>query len=317
MAQISMPIKSHSVSEPKWKYILRQLYKGRAIYMIMLPGLLFYLIFEYLPMYGVLIAFKDYKPRLGIMGSPWAGFKHFIQFFDSYYFWRIIMNTVVLHLYGTIFSFPVPIILALMLNEVKNKYFKKTIQTITYMPHFISTVVIIGLVVDFLSTKGLINSIITAFGGQSVHFMLKPEWFRTIYISSGIWKDAGWGTIVYLAALAAIDVEQYEAAIVDGANRWKRMLHITLPGIAPTIIILLILNLGHLMSVGFEKTLLMQNPLNMETADVIQTYVYRQGLIEFNYSFSTAVSLFNSAINFTLIIIVNKISRKVTESSLW
>jgi putative aldouronate transport system permease protein len=282
-----------------------------------LPMIVYFILFNYIPMYGVVIAFKDYNIRQGILGSPWAGFKHFISFFHSFYFDRVIRNTILLNIYDLICAFPAPIILALLLNELRKEKFKRVVQTVTYLPHFISMVVICGMIVDFTSTNGLINQILSAFGVKPTNLLTRPELFRTIYISSGVWQGIGWGSIIYLAALTGIDPQLYEAATIDGAGRLKQLWHITLPGIAPTIVILLILRIGSMMSVGFEKIILLYNPLTYETADVIGTYVYRKGLLEFNYSFSTAVGLFESAIGFVLLIVANKLSKKFSETSLW
>jgi putative aldouronate transport system permease protein len=297
--------------------ILLDIRKNKLLYVMLLPVLLYYVIFHYAPMYGALIAFKDFSPRLGIWGSEWVGFEHFETFFTGAYFWRTIKNTIMISFYELIFGFPAPILLALLLNEVKQAMFKRTVQTITYMPHFISLVVICGIVKDFTSSEGVINDMITFFGGERSTFLLEPELFRSVYVTSGIWQHIGWGTIIYLAALTGIDQEQYEAAKIDGAGRWKQMLHVTIPGLKPTIIILLILEIGRMMNVGFEKIILLYNPTTYETADVISSYVYRVGLQDFNYSFSSAVGLFNSVINFALLICSNWLSRKFNETSLW
>ena len=282
-----------------------------------LPVVAYYIIFHYAPMYGAIIAFKEFNPALGIMGSPWVGFKHFKSFFEGVYFWRLVRNTLLISVYSLIWGFPAPIILALLLNEVKNKYFKRTVQTVSYLPHFISLVVVCGIIKDFTSTDGVINDIIEFLGGERTNFLMIPEWFRPIYVGSGIWQEVGWGSIIYLAAITNIDPQLYEAATIDGASRWKQTWHITLPGIVPTIVILLILRLGGLMSVGFEKIILLYNSATMETADVISSYVYRRGLLDFDYSFSAAVGLFNSVINLILITSANRLSRKVSETSLW
>lgn len=291
--------------------------KNKLLYLMLLPVVLFFAIFHYVPMYGAIIAFKDYSPRLGILGSPWAGLEHFQSFFGGLYFWRVLKNTILISLYELLFGFPAPIILALLLNEVRSSLFKRTVQTVTYMPHFISLVVVCGMIKEFTSSTGIVNDVIAYFGGERLSLLLEPEYFRTLFISSGIWQHIGWGTIIYLAALTGIDPEQYEAAKIDGAGRWKQMLHITLPGIMPTIVILIILDIGRLMNVGSEKIILLYNPSTYETADVIGSYVYRIGLQELNYSFSSAVGLFNSVINFTLVIFSNWLSRRLNETSLW
>lgn len=279
--------------------------------------LLYYIIFKYVPLYGLQIAFRDYKITKGIWDSAWVGFEHFQTFFEGLYFWRLIGNTLIISLYEVVFAFPAPILFALLLNELTNEGFKKIVQTITYLPHFISTVVICGLLVQFCSKDGLINQLIAFFGSEPTDLLMHKEYFRTIYIASGIWSGFGWGSIIYLSALAGVDQEQYEAAYIDGAKRLQRMFYITLPGIMPTIIIQLIMKLGGLMSVGSEKILLLYNGLTYEVADVISTYIYRMGLIEHNYSFSTAVGLFNSVINIILLVSANTLSRRYSETSLW
>lgn len=299
------------------KTIRKDFAKFKYVYLMAIPVVAYYIIFEYLPMYGVIIAFKSFNIKLGILKSPWVGFKYFTDFFSSYYFVRLIKNTLLINVYDVIFSFPAPIILALMLNEVRGKLFKKTVQTITYMPHFISMVVICGIIIDFTATDGIISTLLAQFGMEPGNLLAEKELFRTIYIGSGIWQGVGWGSIIYMAALTNIDTLLYEASTIDGAGRWKQVWHITLPGIAPTIITLFVLRLGRMMNVGFEKVMLLYNPLTYETADVISTFVYRKGLLSFDYSYSTAVGLFNSVINFSLLIIANKISRKLSETSLW
>ncbi|XEC94440.1 ABC transporter permease [Paenibacillus tarimensis] len=298
-------------------FIRKDFRKNKYLYFLALSGIAYYIIFKYIPMYGSIIAFKDFFPSQGITGSPWAGFKHFTDFFNSHYFWRILRNTLLINVYELLFAFPAPIILALLLNEVRRAYFKRLVQTVTYLPHFVSLVVICGMIVDFSAKAGLFNTIISWFGGERQNLLLNPDLFRTIYVGSGIWQGIGWGSIIYLAALTSIDPQQYDAATVDGANRWKQMWHVTLPGIMPTIVILLILQIGGMMNVGFEKIILLYNAQTYETADVISSFVYRRGILEASYSYSTAVGLFNSVINFMLLILANRISRKVNETSLW
>lgn len=288
------------------------------LYIFLLPALIYFLIFHYGPMYGVQIAFKKYMPSLGITGSPWVGFEHFKKFFDSYYFGDLIKNTLGISIYELILGFPMPIILALVFNELKNGFFKKFAQTVTYAPHFISTVVIVGMLVSFLSpSTGIINHIIAAFGGNRHAFLEDPKWFKTIYVLSGIWQNTGWNTIIYMSALAGVNPELHEAAAIDGASRFQRLLYINLPALVPTMIILLILNFGSIMSMGYEKILLMQNPLNIAASNVISTFTYQQGLIDANYSYAAAVGLFNAAINAILLLSVNKITRKITDIGLW
>lgn len=300
-----------------WITVGRDLKRNKLLYLMVLPVIAYYLIFDYGPMYGLQIAFKDYSPGDGIWNSRWVGFEHFVEFFNSYYFWRLIRNTLLLNVYELIFGFPAPIILALLLNELRRQYFKRIVQTITYLPHFISVVVIVGMLVDFLARDGVVNQLLSSFGIASKSYLSEPDWFRFIYVSSGIWQQVGWGSIIYLAALSSIDPTLYEAAKVDGAGRWKQAVHITIPGIMPTIIILLILKMGSMMSVGSEKILLMYNPLTYDTADVISTFVYRKGILEASYSYTTAVGLFNAVIAFTLLILSNSISKRVSETKLW
>lgn len=288
------------------------------LYLFILPSFLYILIFSYWPMYGVQIAFKDFLPYAGMMKSPWVGFKHFKKFFESIMFWKLLGNTVSLSLYALIASFPLPIILAFMINYTKNARLKKFTQTVTYAPHFISTVVLVGMLSIFLSPRsGFINTIIQAFGGKSVFFMGEEGWFRHVYVWSGVWQGTGWASIIYIAALAGVSPELHEAAIIDGASKLQRMRYIDLPSIMPTITILLILNMGQIMNVGFEKVLLMQNDLNIGVAEVISTYTYKVGLVNAEYSYSTAIGLFNNIINFAIPLVVNRGARKLSGTSLW
>lgn len=291
--------------------------KYKNVYIILLPVILYYLIFAYGPMVGNVIAFQDYSITKGLFNGKWVGFKHFKSFLTNYTCFRLIRNTLMINLYGLIFGFPAPIILALLLNEVKIRWYKRFVQTITYMPYFISTVVVAGMMLDFLDTRGLINDIIVMLGGKEIQFLVRPEKFWGIYTISEIWQGVGWGSIIYLSALSGVDMDLYEAAAIDGANRFKQLIHVTLPSIMPTIMIMLILRLGQMMSLGYEKILLIYTPAIYETADVISTYVYRKGLLELNFSYSTAVNLFNSVINFILLVTSNRISRALTGSSLW
>ncbi|RRD93619.1 sugar ABC transporter permease [Clostridiales bacterium COT073_COT-073] len=292
--------------------------KHWQLFAIMIPAILFYIFFMYRPMWGLQIAFKNFKIFAGIDKSPWVGFDHFVKFVESPYFWRNLKNTLLINFYGLIFGFPIPILLALMLNEVKHVRYKKLIQTLTYLPHFISIVVIAGIVVNFLSpSNGLINIMIEKLGGQKINFLVKPEYFRTIFISMNIWKEAGFNAIVYLAALSGIDPNLYEAAYVDGANKFKRILHVTIPGIMPTIIVLLVLKIGSMLSVGYEAIILLYQPATFETADVISTYVYRMGLENSRYDYAAAVGLFNAIVSVILVIFANKVSKKFSGTSLW
>lgn len=303
-----------------WQQLRYDIMKNIDAYLLVIPVLLYYFLFHYKPMYGAIIAFKDFSPTLGIMGSPWAdhfGFEHFISFFKSVYFYRVVKNTLVVSLASLIFGFPAPIILALLLNEINSTLFKRTVQTVSYLPHFISTVVVCTLIKIFTKEGGVINQLLLPLGIKGGDMLGHKEYFVPIYVISGIWSEIGWGSIIYLAALSGIDQEQYEAARIDGANRWQQTLNVTLPGIMGTIIILFILRMGSVMNVGYEKVLLMYNPAIYDTADVISTYVYRRGLLDFSWSYSSAVGLFNSIINFLLIVTFNKLSSKVSEYSLW
>lgn len=289
-------------------------------YLIVLPVILYFVLFKYKPMYGLLIAFKNFRAGKGILGSPWAdtyGFQQFIDFFQSYYFGRLLKNTLVISGGILIFSFPMPIILALLLNELKNQRFKKVVQTITYLPHFISLVVICSLVRQMVSADGLITEFMELFGYPNQSLLSDKNLFAPIYIISDIWTSCGWGSIIYLASLSGIDPELYDAAKIDGAGRWKQTLHVTLPGISGTIITMFLLRVGSIMNLGHEKVMLLYNPGIYETADVISTYVYRSGIEKQQYSYSTAIGMFNNVVNFIIILVFNKISKKVTEVGLW
>ena len=296
---------------------LRSILKHRQVYIILLPVLAYYIVFCYGPMFGNIIAFQDFSITKGIADSRFVGLKHFRSFLNNYTFWRLLRNTVMINLYGLAFAFPAPIILALMLNEVRGTGFRRTIQTMTYMPYFVSTVVVGGLMLEFLHTRGMINELIVALGGQSTQFLVRSDKFWGIYTISEIWQGVGWGSIIYLSALSGIDQDLYEAAAIDGAGRAKRLWHITIPGILSTIMIMLILRIGQMLSLGYEKILLIYSASVYETADVISTYVYRKGLLERDFSYSTAVSLFNSVINFILLLTANRLSRKATGNALW
>ena len=297
--------------------LLRDLHKNRAFYIMLIPIVLYYLIFCYWPMYGATIAFKEFKPVLGILDSPWVGMEYFEEFFHAYDFWKLIRNTLLISFYSLIFAFPAPILFAILLNEVRSERFKRSIQTITYLPHFVSLVIICGLIIQFTGTNGFINKIYSVITGSELALINDAGAFRTIYIASGIWQELGFSSILFLAAISTIDVQLYEAAIIDGCSKFRQIWHITIPGIMPTIIIMLILQIGGIMSVGWEKVFLLYSPLTYETADVISTYVYRKGIQDMNYSYSTAVGLFNSVINFILIVTANAISRRISETSLW
>ncbi|MEK4297801.1 ABC transporter permease subunit [Oceanobacillus sp. FSL W8-0428] len=303
---------------PKPKKKNKKILQNWQLYIFILPAFLYFFIFHYIPMYGIQIAFKDFIPSSGIWGSEWVGLEHFKRFFDSYYFWDLIKNTLGLSVYELIIGFPLPIILALALNEAKDGLYKRTVQTVTYAPHFISVVVMAGMIIAFLSpATGIINHGLTLLGLDPIPFMSDPKWFKTVYVFSGVWQSTGWGTIIYLAALSGVDPQHHEAAIVDGATRLQRIWHINIPALVPTMIILLIMNLGNIMAMGFEKILLLQNPLNLESSNVIATFVYQAGLLDAQYSFAAAVGLFNSVINAILLITVNQIAKKRSETSLW
>lgn len=289
----------------------------KIAYLMALPVLAFYIIFCYKPMYGVLIAFMDFKPALGMAGSKWVGMKHFISFFKGAFIKRLIGNTLTISFYSLLWGFPTPILLALLLNEMRSPALKKSVQIVTYIPHFISTVVVCGLIQQFCASDGLINNTIELFGGTRSALLAKRELFVPIYIASGIWKQIGWNSIIYIAAISGVDPQLYEAATIDGAGKLRQAWHITLTGILPTITVLFILRMGSIMNIGHEKILLLQNSLNMETSDVISTYVYRRGLEEGSFSFSTAVGLFNSVINTFLVIFTNAVSKQLSETSLW
>lgn len=301
-----------------WESTKADLRKHKSIYLIMLPGILYYIIFCYLPMYGVLMGFVDYTPAKGIFGSEWIGLKNFRTFFGSVYAWRVIKNTLVLNLYILIFSFPMPIILALFMNELRSVKFKKTVQTVTYLPHFISVVVLCGMVVEFTSSTGFITTLVNVLTGKNyTNLLYEVNLYRAIYVLATVWSTLGWDSIIYLAALTGIDMELYEAAAVDGASKSKQVWHITLPGILPTIVIMLILKLGQMMSLGADMTILLYNPVIYEKADIIASFIYRYGLVENDFSYSSAVGLFNSVINCVLVLAANKISRKVSGSGLF
>lgn len=281
------------------------------LHLFLIPAFLFFFIIHYIPMYGVQIAFRDYVEVKGILGSEWIGFSNFTRFFSSYQFWRLIKNTLGLSFYSLLAEFPIPIILALLLNQVGNKRYKKLVQTVTYAPHFISIVVMIGMVQLFLSpSSGIVNSIIKMVGGQTISFLGEASYFKHIYVFTGVWQHAGWGAILYLATLASVSPELYEAARVDGASKWHLIRHIDLPSILPTAIIMLILRVGRLMNIGMQKALLLQNPLNIRGSEIIPTYVYKMGILKNQYSYSATIGLFNSLINIILLFSVNKLAKK-------
>lgn len=302
----------------KKHYLIHDLKKNRAYYFMLVPVLVYFIIFSYIPMGGLVIAFENFRPAQGILGSKFVGLKNFQDFFQSVYFTRVLRNTVVLSLLSLLICFPLPIIFALLLNEVQRLRFKKAVQTITYMPYFISLVVLAGIIIDFTSSDGLVGgTIMRMVTGQSVNLLSDSRYFRSIMIISELWQGLGYSSIIYVAALSGVNPDLYEAAAIDGAGRWKQTLHITLPSISSTIIIMLILKCGSLLAIGAEKIILIYNANIYETADVISTFVYRKGLQEFNYGYSTAVGMFNSVINFALILITNKLAKKFSDTSLF
>ncbi len=298
--------------------LITQLRKHAALYVLLLPAILGLLIFKYVPSIGAItIPFTRYSIVDGFFGSEWVGIKWFIQFMESPFFFRLLKNTFLLGLYSLVFGFPAPILLALLLNEIHNRPFKTVAQSITYLPHFVSVVIIVGMLYSFFGHDGYVNRILAALGIGAVDFVNDPQWFRPLYVVSGVWQSMGWGSIVFLASLASINPELYEASYLDGANRVQRAIHVTLPGLAPTITILLILNVGQVINVGFEKAFLMSNPGIYSVADVFSTYVYRRGILGLDYSFAAAVGLFNAVLALALVIATNYISRTVSENSLW
>ncbi|OAS83151.1 MULTISPECIES: ABC transporter permease [Metabacillus] len=305
------------MKKSKFAIIGVSLKKDWQLYSLLILPIIYLLIFKYGPMIGNVIAFRRFMPGGNIYGEEWVGLHYFKMFINDPTFWNVFTNTLLIGGLTLLFCFPMPIIFALLLNEVKGKKFKKFVQTASYLPHFLSIVIVAGMILQLTAVNGSINNIVEFFTGEKINFIQQAEWFRTIYITSEIWQGMGWGAILYLAALTTIDDSLYEAAKIDGANRWKQTLHITIPGILPTIITLLILNIGSFMAVGFEKILLLYNPLNYETSDVISTYLYRVGLESSNFSYATAIGLFESLIGLVLVLSANGISRKLTERSLW
>lgn len=297
-----------------WKAAIR---RDWQMYSLAVIPLIFFAIFRYIPMLGNVIAFRKFQPGGNIFGEEWVGFRYVQMFLNDPTFWLVFRNTLIIGLLTLVFCFPLPIVLALLLNEIKGKVFKRLVQSISYLPHFLSIVIIAGMIFQLFSLEGTVNQIVRAVGGEAMPFLQLPEWFRTIYVSSEVWQTVGWGTILYLAALTTVDESLYEAARIDGANRWKQTWHVTLPGIRPTMVTLLILNIGTFMAVGFEKILLLYNPLTFATADVISTYLFRVGLVSNNFSYAAAIGLFESIIGLTLILSANAISKRVAGASLW
>ena len=297
--------------------VIKDFKRNKGIYLMLLPVLIYYAVFHYGPMYGAQIAFRDFNPSRGITGSQWIGMENFQEFFNGIYFWRLIRNTVTISLLDVILGFPAPILLALLLNEVTSEKFKRFVQTMSYLPYFISVVVVVGLMIDFFARDGLVNGILGLEGPDRIGFLSNPNYYWALYVGSGIWQTFGYGSIIYLAAISGIDPQLYDAAKVDGAGRFRQLLNITLPGIAPTIITLFILRIGAMLSIGSEKTILLYNPLVYQTADIISSYVYRTGVLNGDFSLTAAVGLFNSLINFSLLLLANAISRRRSETSLF
>lgn len=297
-----------------WRRALR---RDWQLYSLALLPLLFFAVFRYVPMLGNVIAFRRFEPGGSIFGETWVGLRYVLMFLGDPTFWQVFTNTFVIGALSLLFCFPLPIVLALLLNEIRSRYFQRFVQTVSYLPHFLSIVIVAGMLMQLLSVEGTVNQIVRAVGGEAIPFLQRPEWFRTVYVSSEVWQTVGWGTILYLAALTTIDDNLYEAARIDGAGRWRQTWHVTLPGIRPTMVTLLILNVGTFMAVGFEKVLLLYNPLTYPTADVLSTYLYRIGLESNNFSYAAAIGLFEAVIGLTLILTANAISRRTVGASLW
>lgn len=298
--------------------IMRDLIRDRWLYFMLAPGVIYFIIFKYIPMYGITMSFQDYQPYLGFFESPWVGFKHFERFFGEPQFWMLFRNTAILALYNLIFFFPLPILLALMLNEVRSSFYKRFVQTLVYVPHFVSWVVVVGIFYMLFTTEnGLITELFFQLTGHKIAFLQDPDWFRTMIVSQSIWKEVGWGTIIFLAALAGVDLQLYEAARMDGAGRWRQLWHITLPAIKSTIIILLILRLGNFLDSGFEQIFLMLNPTTRDVGEVFDTYVYVKGLTQAQYSYSAAVGLFKSVIGLVLVVSANWLAKRFGEEGVY
>ena len=318
VSRLSNPVAAHRPGLRK--RFMRAFQRDKWLYLIMLLPLVYYILFCYYPMYGVTLAFKQYKPKLGIIGSPWAsehGMKYVLQVIRDPYFWTVFRNTIVLNIENLIITFPAPIILALLLNEVAHPHYKRLVQTVTYLPHFLSTVVVVGMMNTMFNSSGIVNQMLTGMGMESINFLNDAQYFRPMYIGSNIWQSVGWDTIIFLSALSGLDMQLYEAAKIDGAGRWKQTLHVTIPGILPTIIIMLILAMGKIMNVSYQKILLMMTGTNQSVSDVISTYVYRRGITKSDFSYATAVNLFQSLVSLLFVSVTNWISRRTSETSLW
>ena len=307
----------NSRTKQKSKFAKR-LSDSKYLLLMIAPCVLYFIIFKYWPMFGLITSFQNYSVFKGITGSEWVGFKHYSTFFHDPYFFTVLKNTLLLGIFNTAWNFPMPIILALVINEIRSNKLKKFTQTVSYFPHFISVVILCGMVMSGLSPRGgIVNNIVVLFGGKPINFISDPKYFRTIYIASGIWQTTGWGTIIYLAALTGVNVELYDAAAVDGANRWQKLWNVTLPAIIPTIVVVLIMSVGRSVTIGFDKVFLLQNDANISTSEVISTYEYERGIIKGNYSYSAAIGLFMSVISSLLVIMTNTISRKLSDTALW
>ena len=314
-----MSTASPSLPKRSWKTrLVKALKRDRYLLLMFLPIVVYYVVFSYVPMTGAIVAFKQFKPGHGIYGGDWVGLKWFIQFFKSPFAFRTVRNTVLISIYSILFGFPLPILFAICVTEIRSNKVRRVVQTVSYLPHFISTVVLVGMINNFFSMNhGLVNDLITRMGGQPVNFLINPSWFRTLYVGSGVWQNFGFNSIIYIAAITGIDPSLYEAGKIDGITKFQEMVYITIPMISQTIVMLFIMQLGGIMSVGFEKVFLMYSPAVYETADVVSTYVYRKGIESNNYGFGSAVGLFNSVINFAFVFIANQVCRKLTDSSLW
>ena len=314
-----MSTASPSLPKRSWKTrLVKALKRDKFLLLMFLPIVVYYVVFSYVPMTGAIVAFKQFKPGHGIYGGDWVGLKWFIQFFKSPFAFRTVRNTVLISIYSILFGFPLPILFAICVTEIRSSKVRRVVQTVSYLPHFISTVVLVGMINNFFSMNhGLVNDLIVRMGGEPVNFLINPAWFRTLYVGSGVWQNFGFNSIIYIAAITGIDPSLYEAGKIDGITKFQEMVYITIPMISQTIVMLFIMQLGGIMSVGFEKVFLMYSPAVYETADVVSTYVYRKGIESNNYGLGSAVGLFNSVINFAFVFIANQVCRKLTDSSLW
>lgn len=316
-------LRSRSISQPvtasarRWGNVQRVWNRDKYLYLLFALPVLYFAVFQYAPMYGTILAFKDYSVSRGILGSPWVGLENFRKFFEDPYSWTLIRNTFLINIYQLVFGFPIPIILAILFNEVRHEGFKRIAQTASYLPHFIATVVVAGMISTFLAADGLINRLVAAVGLDPQIWLLKPDYFRTIIVASGVWQTAGWSAIIFLAAIAAIDTSLYEAAYLDGANRWQRIIDITLPSIAPTIVIMLLLRIGAMLTIDYQKILLLYSGTTRQTGDVLGTYIFRRGIEGADFAYATTVGLFQAVVGLVFVVIANAIARRLSETSLW